>query len=220
MSSCSYDVCLCLKSNWSLLSWLLVARVYIVWVSASCYRLTVMSLEVYFTKRNSALGLEMYRIKRNSAVGLEMYRIKRNSAMGLEMYRIKRNSVSPHIVAIYMDTRLSVFWAWKRRVIDLGCADLTINSDRLHSTPTSTLTVFQQPYDRKLVNSGYYYCCTCDSPGWHFLSSVYLLHVLYIISARQMEWMLKRVIIHSSYPLKRNLTFSCLGSNAAIQISG
>ena len=186
MSACSCEVCVCVKSHLCRLSWLLVTRVDIVWVSASCDRLTVMSLEMYCTKRNSIMGLEMYYTKRNSV-------------MGLEMYCRKRNSLSPHAVAIDIETQVSVFWAWKRRVIDLGCANLTINSLRPQSIPTSSLTVFQEPCDRKLDNSRYYYCCTCESPSWHFLSSVYLLHVLYIISTRQMEWMLKWVIIHSSY---------------------
>jgi hypothetical protein len=83
MSACSCEVCVCVKSYLSRLSWLLVTRVHIVWVSASCDRLTIMSLEMYCTIRNSV--------------------------MGLEMYFKKRNSFSPHVVAIYMDTRVSVF---------------------------------------------------------------------------------------------------------------
>ena len=126
---------------------------------------------------------------------------------GLEMYCTKRNSVSSHVVAICSDTRVTLFWAWKRRVIVLRCADQTINSFRPQSKPTSSLTVFQQPCNGKLENSGYYYCCTCEPPGWHFLSSVYLLHVLYIISTRRMERMLKCAVIHSSYIFKTQLDF-------------
>jgi hypothetical protein len=70
MNACSCEVCVCVESYLSRLSWLLVTRVHFVWVSASCDRLTVMSLEMYCTKRNS---------------------------------------YSPHVVAIYMDTRVSVF---------------------------------------------------------------------------------------------------------------
>ena len=107
MSARSCEACVCGKSYLSLLSWLPVTRLHFVWVSASCDRLTVMSLEMYCTKRNSLVGLEMYCTKRNSVVGLEMYCTKWNCVVGLEMYCTKRNSISPHVVAIYMD--VSVF---------------------------------------------------------------------------------------------------------------
>jgi hypothetical protein len=82
-------------------------------LSASCDRLTVMSLEMYCTQRNSV--------------------------MSLEMYCIKRNSVSPRVVAIYMDNPSVCFLSVKKKSNWFGVCrpDFTSRTFNTHTIDNS-----------------------------------------------------------------------------------